>query len=214
MKDTLKIAGRVIGLFIILILVTRVFKKADERAVISPEVAFYTKGNAPDSVRMEVIEQLRKFQDGYTERDPGMIDTFMGSLYSKDNILILGTMPNEVYIGYDEARTLVKADWESWGDCRFEIDSAHISSSGNTAWFSTKGYVKFDLTRLLVLPLRLTGILVKEDQEWKFRQQQFQFDVDFSFSLVATLIISVWILVNLILLSVMLVKRARIIQLE
>jgi hypothetical protein len=69
----------------------------------------------------------------------------MGSLYYKDNLRILSTMLNKVYSGFDEARALVKADWESWGEYRFEIDCAHIPSSGNTVWFSTKGYVKFDL---------------------------------------------------------------------
>jgi hypothetical protein len=189
--------------------VTRVFKKADEIIVLSPAKAFYSKGNSPDSIRIEIIEQLRKFQDGYTKRDPKSIDSFMQSLYSKDNILILGTMPNEVYPGYEKATQLVKTDWESWGDCKFEIDSAYISSRGNTAWFSTKGYVEFDLSGLLVIPLRLTGIMVKEDQEWKFQQQQFQFDIDFSFSLIATVIISAWILLSIITLSIKTVKLGR-----
>ncbi|MCK7539422.1 MAG: nuclear transport factor 2 family protein [Marinilabiliales bacterium] len=86
-------------------------------------------------------------------------------------------------------RDLVRSDWESWGDCRFMVDSANISSEGDIAWFSTKGYVEFDLSKLLSCRLRLTGVMVKEDQVWKFRQQQFQFDIDFSFSLLAIVII-------------------------
>jgi hypothetical protein len=209
MKDTIQILLRILLLFILLFVVTRVFKKADEKVILSPAKASYSKGNSPDSIRMEIIDQLRKFQDGYSKRDPKNIDTFMQSLYSKDNILILGTMPDEVYTGYKKATQLVKTDWESWGDCKFEIDSANISSLGNTAWFSTKGYVEFDLSGLLVIPLRLTGIMVKEDQEWMFQQQQFQFDIDFSFSLIATLIISAWILLSIITLSVKTVKLVR-----
>ena len=209
MKTIVQILLRILFLFILLFLVTRVFKKADKIIVLSPAKAFYSKGNSPDSIRMEIIEQLRKFQDGYTKRDPKNINTFMQSLYSKDNILILGTMPDEVYSGYEKATQLVKTDWESWGDCKFEIDSANISSLGNTAWFSTKGYVEFDLSSLLVIPLRLTGIMVKEDQEWMFQQQQFQFDIDFSFSLIATLIISAWILLCIITLSIKTVKLVR-----
>ncbi len=209
MNDIIQILARVFLLFILLFLVTRVFKKADEKVILSPAKAFYSKGNSPDSTRMEIIEQLKKFQNGYSKRDPGNIDTFMQSLYSKENILILGTMPNEIYPGYEKATQLVKTDWESWGNCKFEIDSANISSLDNTAWFSTKGYVEFDLSSLLVIPLRLTGIMVKEDQEWKFQHQQFQFDIDFSFSLIATLIISVWILVSIITLSIKTVKLVR-----
>ena len=209
MKDIIQILLRILLLIMILFLVTRLFKKADERMVQSPAKAFYSKGNSPDTIRLEIIDQLKKFQDGYSKRDPKNIAAFMQSLYSRDNILILGTMPNEVYRGYENATRLVETDWESWGDCKFEIDSANISSSGNTAWFSTRGYVEFDLSQLLVIPLRLTGIMVKEDQEWKFQQQQFQFDIDFTFSLIATLIISAWILSSIIILFIKTAKLAK-----
>jgi hypothetical protein len=204
-----KIITRLLLLILLLFLVTRIFKKADEKLVLSPEKAFYSKGNAPDSIRIEIIDQLHKFQGGYSKRDTSNIGTFMENLYSRNGLLILGTMPNEVYSGYEKAKRLVKSDWESWGDCHFAIDSANISTAGNTAWFATKGYVVFDLSSLLVIPLRLTGIMVKEEQVWKFRQQQFQFDIDFSFSLIATLIISAWILVSIVTLSIKTLKLLR-----
>jgi hypothetical protein len=73
---------------------------------------------------------------------------------------------------------------------------------GNVAWFSARGYVKFDLSSLLVIPLRLTGVMINEDGSWKFRQQQFQFDVDFSFSLLAAVFLFVWLIVSVITLAV------------
>ncbi len=206
MKDIVKILLRIILLLLILFLVTRIFRRADEQKILSPATAAFSKGNAPDSTRKEIIDQLNKFQDGYSKRDTSQVDAFMESLYSRENILILGTMPGEVFIGYDRAAHLVQSDWESWGDCRFMIDSANISSTGDVAWFSTKGYVKFDLSKLLVIPLRLTGIMVREDQVWKFQQQQFQFDIDFSFTLAAILILAVWILVSLVTLAIVSVR--------
>lgn len=212
MKDILKILLRLILLIVILFLVAKTFRRADQEAILAPEAAAYSRGNAPDSTRREIIGQLHKFQKGYSDRDTSQVDAFMESLYSVDNLLILGTGPREVFRGYDEAAYLVRGDWESWGDCRFMIDSARISSSGDVAWIATKGYVEFDLSKLLVLPLRLTGVMVKEDHVWKFSQQQFQFDIDFSFSLLAILIITVWILVSLVTLvivSVRVVKARR-----
>jgi hypothetical protein len=206
MKEIIKILVRILLLLFILFLVTRIFKRADEKMILSPASSVYSKGNAPEATRQEIISQLRKFQDGYTNRDINQVGTFMQSLYSKENILILGTMPREVYNGFDRAASLVQTDWESWGDCKFLIDSANISSAGNIAWFATRGFVRFDLPKFLVLPLRFTGIMIKEDQVWKFQQQQFQFDIDFSFSLFASLILLVWILVNLIMLAVESVK--------
>lgn len=209
MKDILKILLRIMLLLFILFLVTRMFKRADEAAILSPATAAYSMGNASDSIRKEIIGQLNMFQNGYTNRDTSQVDTFMESLYSRENVLILGTSPGEVFRGYDRASRLVRADWESWGDCRFMIDSANISAAGDVAWFATKGYVEFDLSKLLVLPLRLTGVMVKEDQVWKFRQQQFQFDIDWSFSLLAILIISVWILVSLVTLAIVSVRAVK-----
>lgn len=202
MKEILKIVFRLLMLFIILFLVTRLFKRADESLILSPVKSYYAHGSAPDSVRIEVIKQLHKFQDGYTKRDVDQVESFMQELYSRDNILILGTMPGEVFKGFDRATYLVETDWESWGDCKFMIDSANISSKGDVVWFSTRGYVKFDLSRLLVIPLRLTGVMVNENGTWKFQQQQFQFDIDFSFSLVATLLLSLWICVCFINLAI------------
>lgn len=208
-RDIVKIFMRIILIFITLFLVTRIFKSANEQEILAPSSSVYSQGNAPDSIRNEIISQLRKFQEGYTNRDINQVDTFMQSLYSKDNILILGTMPGEIFRGYERATYLVQSDWESWGDCKFAIDSANISSMGNTAWYSAKGFVKFDLSRFLVLPLRFTGVMVKEDQVWKFQQQQFQFDIDFSFSLIASIILSIWMLVALANLIIKLVKIKR-----
>ncbi len=206
MKEIFRILLRILFLLVILFLVTRIFKRADEQKILSPATAVYSAGNAPDSTRMEIIDQLNRFQEGYSGRDTSQVEAFMESLYSRENILILGTMPGEVFSGYERATSLVRSDWESWGDCIFNIDSANISSAGDISWFSTRGYVEFDLSRLLVIPLRLTGIMVKEDGVWKFQQQQFQFDIDFSFTLLAILILSVWILVSIVTLAVVSVK--------
>lgn len=209
MKDISRILLRIVLLLIILFMVTRIFKSADDTAIMSPGNAIYSSGDAPDSVRTEILDQLKRFQEGYTKRDTENIDTFMSSLYSRENILILGTMPGEIYSGFERAAQLVKSDWESWGDCRFAVENSNISFSGNTAWFSTRGVVEFDISRFLVLPLRLTGVMVMEENTWKFRQQQFQFDIDFSFSLVATLVIASWILISIVILLFKTVKLVR-----
>ena len=79
------------------------------------------------------------------------------------------------------------------------MDSANISSSGNIAWFSARGFVKFDLSHLLVIPLRFTGVMVKEEGTWKFQEQQFRFDIDFSSLLPAILLLTAWLAVELVL---------------
>lgn len=200
MKSIPKSLFRIILLLAVLFLVTRILKKADEQSYGITSAAVFSKGNAPDSTRKEVLAQLHKFQEGYTKRDTSRVDSFMNSLYSKENLLIAGTLPREIYIGYKQAGELVKSDWESWGDCRFAMDSANISSAGGIAWISARGFVKFDLSKLLVMPLRFTGVMVKEQGTWKFQKQQFQFDLDFSSILPAILLLTAWLAVELVLL--------------
>jgi hypothetical protein len=205
----LKILCRTALILVILFLVTRTFKRADQRNYGAASSAVFSSGNAPDSIRKEVLAQLHKFQAGYSGRDTSKVEYFMQSLYSSKNILILGTMPGEIFPGYKSATGLVKNDWISWGDCHFAMDSANISSLENVVWFSARGYVKFDLSSLLVIPLRLTGVMVKEDGTWKFQQQQFQFDVDFSFSMLAAVLLFIWLVVSVITLIVLIVKSLK-----
>jgi hypothetical protein len=209
MMKIVKILVRIVFILVILFLVTRTFKRADERKYGPASQSVFSKGNAPDSIRNEVLVQLHKFQDGYSKRDTGQVESFMQSLYSKENILILGTMPGEIFTGYKSATELVKSDWASWGDCLFAMDSANISSMGNVAWFSARGYVKFDLSSLLVIPLRLTGVMLKEDGAWKFQKQQFQFDIDFSFSMLAAVLLFIWLVVSVVVLIIEIVRSLK-----
>ncbi len=54
----------------------------------------------------------------------------------QENILILGTMPGEIYSGYVEAADLVSSDWLYWGDVQMLVESSNISASDSVAWFS------------------------------------------------------------------------------
>ena len=169
----------------------------------------FSKGNAPAHVRSEVLQRLRQFQDGYTQRDTSVLQPFMEQLFSQDNILVLGTQPREVLSSYDRATALVSSDWRRWGDCTFLMDKAHISSSGDVAWLSTIGYVEFDMCRLLVLPLRLSAVMVKENDFWRFQQMQFQFDLDVTSLLVTIVVLSIWLALEVVSSAVVSVRRVR-----
>jgi hypothetical protein len=174
-----------------------------------PDSYPFERGNAPDDVRSEIIETLEAFQEGYTARDVSQVVPFAESLFARDNISILGTMPQEIYIGFENAIDLVRSDWQYWGDCRFAVEKANISSQGDVAWFSTVGYVEFDITSLLVLPLRLSGVLTKEDTEWRMQHLQFQFDLDIAPLLLMVVLLVFWVAVELMALIVHVVRIAR-----
>lgn len=169
----------------------------------------YGAGNAPETVRSEILNILGRFQNGYFNRDPSALAPFMTTLFSRSNILILGTMPREIYVGFERASQLVGSDWESWGDCVFDLDNVNISSHGKVAWFSTVGSVEFDLSSLLVLPLRISGVLVRQKEAWQFQHLQFQFDLDLSLVLLINILIATWLAVEVVGLAFIVISRSR-----
>ena len=200
---------KVVLISILLYSVIIIFRHPNKAYYDAKDDYIFSNGNAPDSVRSEIIVQLHQFQDGYTRRDTAQLNPFMEQLFSQENILVLGTMPNEILIGQDKVSQLVLSDWKSWGDCTFLMNNAHISTSGDVAWISTIGYVKFDMSRFLILPLRLSAVMVKENLAWKFQYMQFQFDLDFTFLLLTIVFLIIWLSMSLVSLTVMTVKRLR-----
>ena len=184
-----------LGLGLTLFIASKTFKIPHKEYYTQKDEYVFSQGNADMETRKQIEQKLSQFQDGYEARDTSVLAFFMDDLFSQENILILGTMPNEIYSGYDEATDLVRSDWLEWGDVRLLVQNANISAQGNLAWISTIGFVEFDLSRFLVMPLRFSGVLVQEDFGWKFQQVQFQFDLDSSFTVMA--IILLWILFGL-----------------
>ncbi len=208
----MNIAKRILTLIFALLLLgllIRTLQNPHEEYYGASDAFIFSKGNAPEDVRAEIIHQLQRFQEGYTKRDTSLVDPFMQELFSQENVAILGTMPNEIFVGPDEAGWLVKSDWESWGDCTFLVDRAHISTHGDVAWISTIGYVKFDICSLLVMPLRLSAVSVNEGGTWKFQQMQFQFDLDLGFILLVIVLLIVWSALSMVSLAIAIVRGLR-----
>jgi hypothetical protein len=71
----------------------------------------FSKGNAPGATRSEVLQQLKRLQEGYAARDISKLDSFTEQLFSRDNIVIIGTLPKETMVGFKEATRLVETVW-------------------------------------------------------------------------------------------------------
>ena len=198
----------IVGLALALFMVTRIIAVPHEEYYAVPDLYPFEEGNATPEVRQEILDQMQFFQTGYDARDTSNLEAYMDQLFSKENILILGTMPNEIFSGYPAATELVRTDWLYWGDVRFLIENSNISAADSVAWVSTIGNVEFDLSRFLVLPLRFSGVLVKEDQVWKFQQAQFQFDLNSIWILGAILFLSIMLLASIVRLLFVVLKRS------
>ena len=201
------------GFALALFLATKMLEIPHQEFQDDPSLFLYDQGNASPVIRTEILKQLEQFQEGYKKRDTTILESYMDQLFYRQNILILGTMPGEIYSGYDEAADLVQSDWLYWGDVHMLTESANISFSDSVAWFSMIGHVEFDLSRWLDLPLRVSGVMVEDEQDWKFQQVQFQFDLDSSWILSLVILLSILLLVSLIRLVVLIIpythKRSR-----
>jgi len=196
------------GFALALIITTKTFVIPHQEYQADPSLFLYDHGNASPSVRAEILEQLEHFQDGYDKRDTLILESYMEQLFSKENILILGTMPGEIYSGYSEAADLVSSDWLKWGDVHMLVESSNISASDSVAWFSMIGHVVFDISSWLDLPLRVSGVMVREDLGWKFQQLQFQFDLNTKWVLNVTILLAILLIVSIIRLLFLIVRTA------
>jgi hypothetical protein len=132
------------------------------------------KGDAPRAVRAEVLESLREFQAGYSQRDPKQLDDFMQKLFPKDqDTRVIGTDVNEWENGYQSVARLIHADWIHWGDLHLSVDDSVVNSSADVAWLATTGTVVWPRYSRSI---RYAAVLTRKDGRWVFRQIQFQWD--------------------------------------
>jgi hypothetical protein len=131
-------------------------------------------GDAPASVRTEVLVALNDFQQGYVRRDPKELDAFMNRLFPRNNdVQLLGTDAGEWVRGYSAVAEFIRADWLNWGDFRFAVDDSIICSSGDVAWITSVGVMR---DHGVDHPLRFSAVLTRNGSNWVFRQVHFQWD--------------------------------------
>ena len=102
------------------------------------------KNQVNNEVNNELREVLNIFESAYIERDVSKVDSFMETLFDKDeNVIVIGTSCGELCLGYEEVKELFLGDWEYWGDLRIKADETTIVPLGNTALIHTTGTIKY-----------------------------------------------------------------------
>ncbi len=92
----------------------------------------------------EIKEVLRQFQAGYAKRNIEEVDVFFEELFiNGEDTYAVGTGTGELFLGSEQVKTLIKDDWEGWGDVNIDLENAHIDIEGEVAWFATTGSVKY-----------------------------------------------------------------------
>lgn len=90
----------------------------------------------------EIMDLLKKFQEGYSKRDLTNLDVYFSELFiQSDSLVILGTSDGEWCLGVDASKKLIEDDWKHWGDVCINTDAIDLSINDHIAWFSTTGTV-------------------------------------------------------------------------
>lgn len=102
------------------------------------------KNQVNNEMNNELGEVLNIFEQAYIERDVNKVDSFMETLFDKDeNVIVIGTSCGELCLGYEEVKELFSGDWEYWGDLRIKADETTIVPLGSTALIHTTGTIKY-----------------------------------------------------------------------
>ncbi|NCF64608.1 MAG: GNAT family N-acetyltransferase [Chloroflexi bacterium] len=101
---------------------------------------------APGKSKDEVLVLVRKFQEGYMQRDPANLEAIMELFGPEKELEVIGTSAvtpgeGEWCKGRTAVRDLLEGDWEHWGDVVFDLEGMQIFVQGDVAWLATRGTV-------------------------------------------------------------------------
>jgi ketosteroid isomerase-like protein len=120
-----------------------------------------------EAVKKEIVSALELWNKSCKNRD---INQTMGLFDKSPGIMVVGSDSGEVFTGKEQI--------ESWMNMLFahrsfswEMSRVDIDSNGNTAWVFMDGFmiVSTDKGKTAKFPYRITGILVKVKNDWKWR---------------------------------------------
>jgi hypothetical protein len=100
--------------------------------------------NETVDIYKEIRQVLCKFQIGYAERNLEKVEEFVEELFIEGpSTYVVGTGTNELFLGSNKVKELIRGDWEGWGDVCIDCDNPHVEIQGGVAWFATTGSVKY-----------------------------------------------------------------------
>ena len=103
-------------------------------------------------------------------------DAFFELCFSqKDGVLAIGTDPTEWWTGYAAITKVFKAQLKEMGGLQILADTPQAYYDGSIGWIAGQPTLKFpDGTEM---PMRLTAVFQKEQNDWKIVQWHFSIGV-------------------------------------
>ena len=126
----------------------------------------------PDELHEAALRPLKRLNMYYEKRDPGQADACIDETLLPDNMLILGTNPDEIFYGRQGAKWLLQGDWKHWGQLALDVNQTALCRAGSALYYVIRGKIKLDYIRFRI-PIRITGTLEEKDNLWYISKMQF-----------------------------------------
>ena len=122
---------------------------------------------SPEKVKNEITLALQRFNNAAKNSNT---DQLLALFDNSDNILFTGSDSAEIWKGKEQIKGHLNSIFPQesvW----FDMNRIDIDHNGNTAWVFVDGYINIttDKGEKIKAPYRFSGILVKKNQDWKWR---------------------------------------------
>ena len=138
----------------------------------------------PEEMRKAALRPLHLLNACYEKRDPEQADACIEETMLSDNMLILGTNPDEIFYGRQGAKWLLQGDWKHWGQLTLDVEQTALSRAGSALYFVLRGKIRLDYVHFRI-PIRITGILEERDHIWYIGKLQFVNNLNSNYIVVA-----------------------------
>ena len=120
----------------------------------------------------EIKNLILKAAKAYEQGDA---DFWVNIVAQQEDALVIGSSPNEVFKGYDTIVKMLKEDWGAKKPFTVTMLDIQAFSEGTVGWYVVKSIYKYDNGS--ELPLRINGVMHKENGVWKLLLQNFTLEV-------------------------------------
>jgi ketosteroid isomerase-like protein len=120
------------------------------------------------SIEAEIRVALNKMNEMLATKDVRSIMTIYDN---SDDILVVGSDSGEVFVGRDRVQSFMKMIASMPFVFSFEMNQVLINSSQNVAWVFVDGNMVHTRSngKVSKVPYRITAVMVKRDNEWKWK---------------------------------------------
>lgn len=125
------------------------------------------KQDSDEGIKKEITAALEQWNNSAKSRD---VAHFMDLFDKTADVMVVGSDSGEIFKGRDQIEGWIKMLF-AYRSFSWEMSRLDIDHNGSTAWVFMDGFmiVSNDKGKTVKFPYRFSGVLVKKNNEWKWR---------------------------------------------